>query len=122
LPSFKLPIVGTIVWANRPDQNNRNHRDHPMIVLEPPKSDDPDAEMIVVVISGSLTEEKKDTCCVRMRSGPTAHLKKECWAVCDWVLSIRVDEIIASRGRGFVANAEMREIYIVMDELAGNNP
>jgi len=118
LPPFKLPIYGTIVWAEIVDQNGVNPKTRPMIVIDPPESDSPDATMEVVVISGSVPPDDELPLHVKMNTGPNSPLPKNCWAVCQWTEIISVGMIDDSRRRGHATKEIwlIEEVFRKMDE------
>lgn len=118
---FARLTLGRIVWATLPGSDGRPCEAHRFVIVVPPGSASPDAELSVVGISTRPPDKGREWYCVPMmwmdRPGghPETKLTQRCYAHCNW---IRITTISAlSNLAGVVGEAKMREIRRVLDRI-----
>jgi len=93
---------GQIVWVRIADQTGRNPKCRPAVIVTRTNEITPHGQIVVVAATGVFRRPlPENTISLPWAHGghQTTGLKKECVAICDWLVTVNVDDIDSVGGR-----------------------
>ena len=92
---------GSLIWATIPDQNGKNHKCRPAVVLTPTEEIDPSDTIVVAAGTTKFTEPLPDNK-VKLPWHRNGHivtgLKLPTAVVCEWIVEISLNEVVKIGG------------------------
>ncbi|MFN0053169.1 MAG: type II toxin-antitoxin system PemK/MazF family toxin [Planctomycetales bacterium] len=93
-------MQGSIVWAQVADQQGRNSKARPAVIVTPTNEIVNNGQIVLVAVTSTLSPLPGNQVELPWKNEghPVTGLKKRCVAICDWLVEINCNAIIRVAG------------------------